>query len=135
MSNFEKVREFHKAMDCPIAKLPTIINIDRAALRSALMHEELAELEDAMNRLDIHGIADGLADLLYVVYGTGHEYGIQLDRVFAEVHRSNMSKLGNDGKPVRRDDGKILKGPNFSPPNIDHELEFPNRPLLEIAND
>lgn len=127
-SNFEKVRQFHEATDCPVWLHPRTATPDRSCLRISLIREEFDELKAAIHQGDLVGIADGLADLLYVVYGTGHEYGIQLDRVFEEVHRSNMSKLGDDGKPLRRDDGKILKGPNFSPPDIPTQLDRPNTP-------
>ena len=82
------------------------------------MTEELKELLDAMSREDLVGIADGLADLLYVVFGTAVAYGIPMDEVFAEVHRSNMTKLGPDGKPIIGEEGKRLKGPGYVPPNI-----------------
>ena len=75
-----------------------------------------------MEQRDMVGIADALTDILYVVYGTGHSYGIDLDECFQEVHSSNMSKLGEDGKPIRRDDGKILKGPNYFAPDLESIL-------------
>jgi predicted HAD superfamily Cof-like phosphohydrolase len=91
-------------------------------LRRKLIREEFKELMKALEEEDIVGIADGLADLTVVVYGTALSYGIDLDRVMQEVHRSNMSKLGEDGKPIYREDGKVLKGPYFSPPDILHVL-------------
>ena len=87
-------------------------------LRVDLIDEELRELRDAMVFKDIIGVADALTDLLYVVYGAGHTFGIDLDRCFREVHRSNMSKLGSDGKPIYNESGKVMKGPSYSVPNL-----------------
>lgn len=131
-TNFEKVREFHEAADCPVHGKPTLPSRGRRGLRLRLIGEEFDELCAAASTGDLVGIADGLADLLYVVYGAGHEYGIQLDHVFEEVHRSNMSKLDDSGKPLRRSDGKILKGPNFSPPDIRAQLQRRNVPNQRV---
>jgi predicted HAD superfamily Cof-like phosphohydrolase len=119
-SALEMVKEFHEAYNCPVHTQPTIPGHERMVLRDKLMREELMELINAMNRSDIVGIVDGLCDLLYVVYGTAHEYGLGplLKEAITEVHRSNMSKLGEDGNPIYRKDGKVLKGPNFTPPNL-----------------
>ena len=87
-------------------------------LRIELIAEELEELWDACEQKDIVEIADALTDILYVTYGAGHAFGIDLDECFKEVQRSNMSKLGEDGKPIYREDGKILKGPNYSEPDL-----------------
>lgn len=92
------------------------------ALRHELIREELAELKQAHDKGDLIGIADALADLAYVVVGAAVAFGIPLDRVFDEVHRSNMSKLGEDGKPIYREDGKVLKGPNYTPPDIERSI-------------
>ena len=81
-------------------------------------------LEDANENKDLVGVADALTDLLYVVYGAGHAYGLDLDACFREVQRSNMSKLGEDGKPIYRDDGKVLKGPDYSEPDIKSVLQL-----------
>ena len=87
-------------------------------LRYELIREELEELREAIDKQDLLEIADALTDILYVTYGAGHAWGIDLDTCYHEVHRSNMSKLGEDGKPLHREDGKVMKGPNYSPPNL-----------------
>lgn len=114
----KSVREFHEAFGAPFADAPRMLTPERAQLRSSLIAEELEEYVAAVRDGDLVAVADALGDLLYVVYGTGVEHGIDLIPVFTEIHRSNMSKLGADGKPVLRDDGKILKGPDYSPPNL-----------------
>ena len=98
---------------------PTLRDRETQDLRVDLIAEELEELELALSNNDIVEVADALTDLLYVVYGAGHAFGIDLDECFNEVHESNMSKLGEDGKPVYREDGKVLKGPNYFPPNLE----------------
>lgn len=116
------VREFHEVYGAVINPTPTLVDEQTRELRKALMLEELHETLDAMDaaqhKHDLVEIADGLADLIYVVYGTAISYGIDLDAVVREVHRSNLSKLGADGKPIYRADGKVLKGPGYSPPDI-----------------
>jgi predicted HAD superfamily Cof-like phosphohydrolase len=113
------VREFHHAFGVPAPEHSTgHVDEELRRSREALMTEELKELLDAMGREDLVAIADGLADLLYVVFGTAVAYGIPMDEVFAEVHRSNMTKLGPDGKPIIGEEGKRLKGPGYVPPNI-----------------
>jgi predicted HAD superfamily Cof-like phosphohydrolase len=112
------VHEFHEAFKLPIGTEPVLLDGDRTGLRYDLIREELEELADAQNSGDLVGIADALADLAYVVFGAAVEYGIDLDRVIREVHRSNMTKLGDDGKAIRREDGKVLKGPHYEPPNV-----------------
>ena len=101
---------------------PTIPNVDTQALRYDLIHEELDELYDSMKTDDLVGIADALTDLLYVVYGAGHAYGINLDACFRHIHASNMSKLDDEGNPIYRDDGKVMKGPNYWPPELEGVL-------------
>lgn len=133
MSANEMVREFHERFELPIAGAPTLLDGERYALRYELISEELIELCDAQERDDLVAIADALADLAYVVYGAAIEYGIDLDAVIAEVHRSNMTKLGNDGKAIRREDGKVLKGPHYEPPEIARILRTPPKP--QGAND
>lgn len=114
-----QVREFHHSFGLPVRAVPTGSVGDRqAALRQSLIAEEVGELADAVTAHDLVAIADALADIVYVAYGTAHTYGIDLDRVLDEVHSSNMSKLGADGRPVYREDGKVLKGPGFRPPDI-----------------
>jgi predicted HAD superfamily Cof-like phosphohydrolase len=93
-----------------------------ARLRVALLHEEVGEFVAASERGDLNGVADALADIVYVAYGTALTYGIDLDAVLHEVHRSNMSKLGSDGKPLIREDGKVLKSEQYFPPDIESVL-------------
>lgn len=119
------VKEWHLAFGVPVLESPTIPDLERQTLRVNLIKEEAQEFHDeTMNhfteQIDIKSVAKGLADILYVVYGTVLEFGMEdvFDKVFSEVHRSNMSKLGDDGKPVKREDGKVLKGPNYSPVNL-----------------
>ena len=94
------------------------IGAEQVDLRLALIEEEVAELRSAARAQDLVGIADALADIVYVAYGTAHVYGIDLDAVLDEVHVSNMTKLGPDGQPVRRGDGKVLKGPAYRAPDV-----------------
>lgn len=117
-SNFQKVGEFMTAFDQEVLTKPTLPADKVQGLRYELIREELDELFCGMQNEDVVEIADALTDLLYVVYGAGHAYGIDLDKCFNEVHRSNMTKLGPDGKPIRREDGKAMKGPNYEPPNL-----------------
>jgi len=116
----EQVKEFHKAFSVFSQENPVPAPKDIMDLRASIMREELKEVIDAMQDEPIENIAKELADLLYVVYGTIWAYGLadKIENVFDEVHRSNMSKLGADGKPVLREDGKVLKGPSYSPANI-----------------
>lgn len=125
-SALEMVEEFHTFYNVPVFKTPVFPTEVRRLLREDLMCEEWEELCQAMYKKDMVKILDGLCDLLYVVYGTAHEYGLGpiLNEAITEVHRSNMSKLGADGKPVIREDGKVLKGPNFTPPDLAGILEL-----------
>ena len=118
MSNFESVGQFMKTFGQDVKTKPEIPDAETTNLRLELIAEELNELYDAMEQKDIVGIADALTDILYVTYGAGHAFGINLDKCFTEVQRSNMSKLGADGKPIYRGDGKVLKGPNYAPPEL-----------------
>lgn len=118
MNSYQRVMEFHLTFDHPVEFVPTFINEDRAKLRVELIDEEFAELKAAIQMKDIVGIADALGDLEYVINGAALEYGINLPEVVKEIHRSNMTKLGPDGKPIYREDGKILKGDNYEEPNI-----------------
>jgi len=117
-SNFDLAGDFMKAFSQEVLDRPTLPSSDLAKLRLELIREEFEELTVATNAMDIIEIADALTDILYVVYGAGHAFGIDLDKCYAEVHRSNMSKLGEDGKPIYRADGKILKGQNYSKPDL-----------------
>ena len=118
-TNFERVREFMTAFGQTILPRPIIPCSKTVTLRLELIQEEFEELMDAFYEKDIVAVADALTDILVVTYGAGLACGINLDRTFEEVHRSNMSKLGADGKPIYREDGKVLKGPNYSPPNLE----------------
>ena len=121
-TSFELVGDFREAFGQDVYIEPTWPDFSTRELRLELIQEEVDELGEAMEQRDMVGIADALTDILYVVYGTGHSYGIDLDECFQEVHSSNMSKLGEDGKPIRRDDGKILKGPNYFEPDLESIL-------------
>ncbi len=121
-TNFELVAEFMRAFEQDVYSNPTLRDPQTRALRHELIREELEELDEAMREKDTIEVADALTDLLYVVYGAGHAFGIDLDACFLEVHRSNMSKLGEDGNPVKRSDGKIMKGPGFFAPNLESVL-------------
>ncbi|MDA8977387.1 nucleoside triphosphate pyrophosphohydrolase family protein [Pseudomonadales bacterium] len=118
MSNYEKVKDFMNTFGQEVKSDPDWAGDDIADLRIELIAEELQELCEAVDQKDMAEIADALTDLLYVVYGAGAAYGIDLDATFSEVHESNMSKLGEDGSPIYREDGKVLKGPNYWAPNM-----------------
>jgi predicted HAD superfamily Cof-like phosphohydrolase len=118
-TNFEKVENFMRAFGQDVKDHPELADFNTAELRLELITEEVQELATAIDNDDIVEIADALTDILYVVYGAGHAYGIDLDDCFDEVHRSNMSKLGPEGKPIYREDGKVLKGPDYSPPDLE----------------
>jgi predicted HAD superfamily Cof-like phosphohydrolase len=113
------VREFHEAFSLPMGQEPSVgIDFDLAKLRVALLEEEVTEFVDASANADIIGIADALADIVYVAYGTALTYGIDLNAVLREVHRSNMSKLDQDGRPILRSDGKVVKSELYFRPDI-----------------
>lgn len=117
MTNFDLVGKFMEACDQQVLKLAKFPDDKICQLRTALIKEEFKEFQDAIEEGDLVGVADALADLLYVVYGSGHAFGIDLDACFAEVHRSNMTKTV-DGKCVKSPEGKILKGPDYTPPDL-----------------
>ena len=117
-TNFELVEDFMEAMGQEVNAIPTFPEEDIQRLRLDLIEEELDELHYAIDNKDMVEIADALGDLLYVVYGAGHAFGIDLDECFKEIHASNMSKLGPDGKPIKREDGKVLKPDTFFPPDL-----------------
>lgn len=123
MSVQSKVREFHETFGAPVGTVPALIHKERADLRVALIDEELDELRDAILDADLVGVADALGDLAYVVYGAAVEYGIDLDKVITEIHASNMSKLDENGEPIYREDGKIMKSDSYWPPRLDIVLE------------
>ena len=118
MTNFEKVGLFMKTFGQEVKNRPSLSSEKINNLRISLIEEELKELKDALFNKDIKEIADALTDILYVTYGAGHAFGINLDDCFSEVQRSNMSKLGNDGKPIYNEHGKIMKGPNYFEPDL-----------------
>ncbi len=131
-STFRSVGAFHQAFGLPVRADPTSdIPAAEAVLRQALLDEEVEELRAAVSDGDVVGIADALADIVYIACGTAHAYGIDLDAVVAEVHRSNMTKLGADGRPVYRPDGKVLKGPSYEPPRLAAVLGLGNVGLGE----
>ena len=117
-TNFELVEDFMEAMGQEVNAVPTWPEEEIQRLRLDLIEEELDELHYAIDNKDMVEIADALGDLLYVVYGAGHAFGIDLDECFKEIHASNMSKLGPDGKPITREDGKVLKPDTFFPPDL-----------------
>lgn len=121
----ELVLQFHRQFDLPVAATPQQPTAEITELRAQLIREEAAEVVAALGETDLAAIAQELADLVYVAYGTALSLGIDLDVVLAEVHRANMSKLDEHGQPVRRADGKILKGPSFSPPDVAAVLRGP----------
>lgn len=118
MTNNEKVKQFMETYGQTVRDNPEFPDNDTIHLRVDLIEEEVAELNSAIAERNIVEVADALTDILYVVYGAGLTFGIDLDKTFAEVHRSNMSKLDQDGRPIYREDGKILKGPNYTPPDL-----------------
>ena len=111
MTNFEKVGMFMKTFGQEIKKKPSLSSDKINNLRINLIEEEFKELKEALNKKDPKEVADALTDILYVTYGAGHAFGINLDKCFEEVQKSNMSKLGDDGKPVYNEQGKVMKGP------------------------
>jgi len=118
MTNFESVRKFMETFGQEIKKKASFPESKTISLRYDLIREELEELKDALDKKDIKEVADALTDILYVTYGAGHAFGINLDKCFEEVQNSNMSKLGLDGKPIYNEKGKVMKGPNYFEPNL-----------------
>ena len=118
MSNFESVKKFMETFGQEIKEKASFPNDKITSLRYELIKEELDEFKEAIDKKDIKEVADALTDILYVTYGAGHAFGINLDNCFEEVQNSNMSKLGNDGKPIYNDNGKVMKGPNYFKPNL-----------------
>ena len=123
MSNFEDVKTFMKTFGQMVRTKPQFPGEETMQLRYDLIKEELNELEQAMKTKDLKEVADALTDILYVTYGAGYAYGINLDKCFKEVQRANMSKLGKDGKPIYNDRGKVMKGPNYLAPNLKQFVE------------
>ena len=123
MSNFEDVKTFMETFGQMVRTKPQFPDEETMQLRYDLIKEELNELEQAMKTKNLKEIADALTDILYVTYGAGYAYGINLDKCFQEVQKANMSKLGKDGKPIYNDKGKVMKGPNYSEPNLKQFVE------------
>jgi predicted HAD superfamily Cof-like phosphohydrolase len=118
MTNFESVKKFMETFGQEIKEKAGFPDEKITSLRYDLINEELDELKEAMDNKDIKEVADALTDILYVTYGAGHAFGINLDNCFKEVQNSNMSKLGEDGKPIYNDKGKVMKGPNYFKPDF-----------------
>ena len=118
MSNFNKVKTFMNTYGQDVKEKAEFPENKIVQLRIDLIEEELNELKEAIKNKDIVEVADALTDILYVTYGAGHSFGVNLDECFDEVQRSNMSKLGQDGKPIYNDSGKVMKGPNYFAPNL-----------------
>jgi predicted HAD superfamily Cof-like phosphohydrolase len=118
MTNFESVKKFMETFGQEIREKAGFPNEKITSLRYDLIKEELDELKEAMDNKDIKEVADALTDILYVTYGAGHAFGVDLDKCFEEVQNSNMSKLDSDGKPIYNDKGKVMKGPNYFKPDL-----------------
>jgi predicted HAD superfamily Cof-like phosphohydrolase len=118
MSNFNKVKTFMETFGQEVKTKPSFSTNKINSLRYDLIKEELEELKEALENKDLLEVADALTDILYVTYGTGHAFGINLDKCFEEVQSSNMSKLGEDGKPIYNESGKVMKGPKYFKPDL-----------------
>ena len=118
MTNFQKVKNFMETFGQEVKSRPSFSSDKINMLRYNLIKEELDEFKQALDKNDLLEVADALTDILYVTYGAGHAFGINLDACFEEVQNSNMSKLGNDGKPIYSDQGKVMKGPNYFKPDL-----------------
>ena len=123
MSNFDKVKKFMQTFGQEVNSSPSFPKEKIVKLRYELIKEELSELNKAIEDKNIEEVADALTDILYVTYGAGHAFGINLDKCFEEVQNSNMSKLGDDGKPIYNEKGKVMKGPNYFKPNLSKFLK------------
>ena len=122
MTNFQKVKTFMEMFGQEVKNKASFGSNKINQLRYNLIKEELDELKKAMDNKDLLEVADALTDILYVTYGAGHAFGINLDKCFEEVQNSNMSKLGDDGKPIYNESGKVMKGPNYFKPNLKQYL-------------
>ena len=119
MTNFECVKKFMQTFGQEVRTKASFPSDKIVSLRIDLINEELSELREAVKKKDIKEVADALTDILYVTYGAGTAFGVNLDKCFEEVHNSNMSKLGSDGKPIYNDKGKVMKGPKYFKPNLE----------------
>ena len=135
ITNFEMVGDFMEAFGQEVLYMPIMPSSTLMALRLDLINEEVQELRDGMGKRSMLEMADALTDILYVVYGAGHAFGIDLDECFDEVHRSNMTKLGEDGRPLYRPDGKVMKGPNYEEPDLSQFLLQENEMKLAMFAD
>ncbi len=124
MTNFEKVGNFMKTFGQEVKEKPSLSSNKINKLRIDLIEEELEELKSAMKTNDLLEVADALTDILYVTYGAGHAFGINLDKCFEEVQNSNMSKLDNNGKPIFNDNGKVMKGPKYFKPDLNKFIKW-----------
>ena len=124
MTNFEKVGTFMKTFGQEVKDKASFSSDNINKLRYDLIKEELGELKEAIDSKDLLEVADALTDILYVTYGAGHAFGINLDKCFDEVQNSNMSKLDNNGKPIYNEFGKVMKGPNYYKPNLRKLIKF-----------
>ncbi len=122
MSNFEKVKKFMQAFGQSVKTKAEFPEEKIIKLRQDLIEEELEELKLAIKEKNLLEVADALTDILYVTYGAGHAFGVNLDKCFEEVQNSNMSKLGDDGKPIYHESGKVMKGPKYFKPNLSKYL-------------
>ena len=123
MSNFQSVKKFMQTFGQEVKNKAEFPDEKTVQLRCDLIKEELDELNQAIKDKDIKEVADALTDILYVTYGAGHTFGVNLDKCFEEVQRSNMSKLGSDGKPIYNESGKVMKGPNYFKPELNKFLK------------
>jgi|TARA_B110000914_G_C15294052_1_gene367972 predicted HAD superfamily Cof-like phosphohydrolase len=123
MNNFQSVKNFMRIFGQEVKDKAGFPNEKTIKLRYELIKEELEELDQAIKKKDIKEVADALTDILYVTYGAGHAFGIDLDKCFNEVQQSNMSKLGSDSKPIYNENGKVMKGPNYFKPDLNKFLK------------
>ena len=123
MTNFQKVKNFMETFGQEVKSKPSLSSDKINMLRYNLIKEELDEFKQALDNNDLLEVADALTDILYVTYGAGHAFGIDLDACFVEVQNSNMSKLGLDGKPIFNDQGKVMKGPNYFKPDLSKHIK------------
>ena len=123
MTNFQKVKNFMETFGQEVKSKPSLSSDKINMLRYNLIKEELDEFKQALDNNDLLEVADALTDILYVTYGAGHAFGVNLDACFEEVQNSNMSKLGLDGKPIFNDQGKVMKGPNYFKPDLSKHIK------------